>query len=80
MQVARKAKRADIFKRAEKFAKEYQDKERDEKKEKEREEKKKDNGRERRSSFGYVTDFQQHETKSSLGSFRIETHEGMSYS
>merc|ERR1712083_629018 len=28
--VARKAKRADIFKRAEKFAKEYQDKERDE--------------------------------------------------
>ena len=30
MQVARKAKRADIFKRAEKFAKEYQDKERDE--------------------------------------------------
>ena len=30
MQVARKAKRADIFKRAEKFAKEYQDKERNE--------------------------------------------------
>ena len=30
VQVARKAKRADIFKRAEKFAKEYQDKERDE--------------------------------------------------
>ena len=29
-QVARKAKRADIFKRAEKFAKEYQDQERDE--------------------------------------------------
>ena len=29
-QVARKAKRADIFKRAEKFAKEYQDVERDE--------------------------------------------------
>ena len=29
-QVARKAKRVDIFKRAEKFAKEYQDKERDE--------------------------------------------------
>merc|ERR1712037_853590 len=30
MGVARKAKRADIFKRAEKFAKEYQDQERDE--------------------------------------------------
>ena len=30
LQVARKAKRVDIFKRAEKFAKEYQDKERDE--------------------------------------------------
>ena len=29
-QVARKAKRAEIFKRAEKFAKEYQDQERDE--------------------------------------------------
>ena len=30
LQIARKAKRVDIFKRAEKFAKEYQDKERDE--------------------------------------------------
>ena len=30
IQVARKAKRAEIFKRAEKFAKEYQDQERDE--------------------------------------------------